>query len=317
MGGRTVKLGFLYAGQGSQHSGMGADLYEAFPAFREVLDAAQAEVDFDLKRTCFEDPEGVLNQTRYTQPCMVAFAAGLTAVLREQGVAPSAAAGLSLGEYSALHAAGVFDARTAVRLAAFRGKAMEEAAKGHDSAMMAVLGLDREPLQAACEAAGDLGIVVIANYNCPGQLVIGGDKAAVEKAALLAKEKGVRRCLPLKVSGPFHTPLMKPAGEALEGYFKGVAFGQPEIPVIFNCLGREKGPGDSIPALLVRQVQSSVYMEDSIRRMAALELDALVEIGPGKALSGFVKKTVPGFPVYAVETVQDVETLAELVKENG
>ena len=312
-----MKLGFLYAGQGSQHPGMGADLYEAFPAFREVLDAARAEVDFDLKRTCFEDPEGVLNQTRYTQPCMVAFAAGLTAVLRERGIVPAAAAGLSLGEYSALHAAGVFDARTAGRLVAFRGKAMEEAAKGHDSAMMAVLGLDREPLQAACEAAGDLGTVVIANYNCPGQLVLGGDRAAVEKAAALAKERGAKRCMPLKVSGPFHTPLMKPAGEALECYFRSVPFEAPGIPVLFNCLGREKEPGDAISALLVRQVQSSVYMEGTIRRMAALNLDALVEIGPGKALSGFVKKTVPGFPVYAVETVQDVEALEQLVKENG
>lgn len=312
-----MKLGFLYAGQGSQHPGMGADLYEAYPAFRQVMDAAQAEVDFDLKRTCFEDPEGVLNQTRYTQPCMVAFAAGLTAVLREKGIVPSAAAGLSLGEYSALHAAGVFDARTAVRLVAFRGKAMEEAAKGHDSAMMAVLGLEREPLQAACEAAADLGVVVIANYNCPGQLVIGGDKTAVEQAAALAKEKGAKRCMPLKVSGPFHTPLMKPAGEALERYFQGISFVAPDIPVLFNCLGREKEAEDSIPALLVRQVQSSVFMEDSVRRMAELGLDALVEIGPGKALSGFVKKTVPGFPVHAVETVTDVEDLEQMVKENG
>ena len=312
-----MKLGFLYAGQGSQYPGMGTDLYEAYPAFRQVLDAAQAEVDFDLKRTCFEDPEGVLNQTRYTQPCMVAFAAGLTAVLREKGIVPSAAAGLSLGEYSALHAAGVFDARTAVRLVAFRGKAMEEAAKGHDSAMMAVLGLEREPLQAACEAAADLGVVVIANYNCPGQLVIGGDKTAVEQAAALAKEKGAKRCMPLKVSGPFHTPLMKPAGEALERYFQGISFVAPDIPVLFNCLGREKEAEDSIPALLVRQVQSSVFMEDSVRRMAELGLDALVEIGPGKALSGFVKKTVPGFPVHAVETVADVEALERLVKENG
>ena len=312
-----MKLGFLYAGQGSQHPGMGADLYEAYPAFRRVLDAAQAEVDFDIKQTCFEDPEGVLNQTRYTQPCMVAFAAGLTAVLREKGVVPAAAAGLSLGEYSALHAAGVFDAQTAARLTAFRGKAMEEAAGGRDSAMMAVLGLDREPLQAACEAAADLGVVVIANYNCPGQLVIGGDKAAVEKAAALAKEKGAKRCMPLKVSGPFHTPLMKPAGEALERYFQGISFGAPDIPVLFNCLGREKAAEDSIPALLVRQVQSSVFMEDSIRRMADLGLDALVEIGPGKTLSGFVKKTVPGFPVHTVETVADVEALERLVKEIG
>ena len=167
------------------------------------------------------------------------------------------------------------------------------------------------------KAAADLGTVVIANYNCPGQLVIGGDKAAVEKAASLAKEQGAKRCLPLKVSGPFHTPLMKPAGEALEKYFQNVPFEAPGIPVLYNCLGREKGAEDSIPALLVRQVQSSVFMEDTIRRMAELGLDALVEIGPGKALSGFVKKTVPGLPVYAVESPADVEALEGLVKENG
>ena len=167
-----MKLGFLYAGQGSQHAGMGADLYEAFSAFRAVYD--HAEVDFDLKKVTFEDPDGIINQTRYTQPCMVAFAAGMTAVLREKGITPAVAAGLSLGEYSALHAAGVFDAATAIRLVAFRGKAMEEAAAGRESAMMAVLNLDRSPLQDACDAASDLGCVVIANYNCPGQLVIGG-----------------------------------------------------------------------------------------------------------------------------------------------
>ena len=311
-----MKLGFLYAGQGSQHPGMGADLYEAYPAFRAVIDQAAADVDFDLKEVSFTDSQGVLNQTRYTQPCMVAFAAGLTAVLKERGVVPATAAGLSLGEYSALHAAGVFDAATAVRLVAFRGKAMEEAAAGRKSAMMAVSNLDRAPLQAACQQASDLGCVVIANYNCPGQLVIGGEKAAVEKAAALAKEAGARRCLPLKVSGPFHTPLMAPAGDALAQYFQSVDFAQPQIPVIFNCLGDVKDDSVTIQELLVKQVQSSVYMEDSIRKMAALGLDALVEIGPGKALSGFVKKTVPEMPVYAVETVADVENLVQLVKEN-
>ena len=194
-----MKLAILYAGQGSQHPGMGKDLYERYPAFREAFNAA--DLDFDLESVCFDDPEGVLNLTQYTQPCMVAFAAGMTAVLREKGITPAVAAGLSLGEYSALHAAGVFDAATAIRLVAFRGKAMEEAAAGRESAMMAVLNLDRSPLQDACDAASDLGCVVIANYNCPGQLVIGGEKAAVEKAAAIAKEKGARRCLPLKVSG--------------------------------------------------------------------------------------------------------------------
>ena len=182
--------------------------------------------------------------------------------------------------------------------------------------MMAVLGLDRAPLQAACQQAADLGCVVIANYNCPGQLVIGGEKAAVEKAAALAKEAGARRCLPLKVSGPFHTPLMAPAGEALAERFRTVDFHQPAIPVIFNCLGNVKPENVTIPELLVKQVQSSVFMEDSIRSMAALGMDAFVEIGPGKALSGFVKKTVPEVPVYAVETAADVEALVNAVKES-
>ena len=312
-----MKLGFSYAGQGSQHPGMGADLYEAYPAFRAVIDQAAADVDFDLKEVSFSDSQGVLNQTRYTQPCMVAFAAGLTAVLKELGVVPAAAAGLSLGEYSALHAAGVFDAATAVKLVAFRGKAMEEAAAGRESAMMAVLNLDRAPLQEACKEASDLGCVVIANYNCPGQLVIGGEKAAVEKAAALAKEKGARRCLPLKVSGPFHTPLMAPAGEALKQHFESIEFAAPQIPVIFNCLGDVKPEGVSIPELLVKQVQSSVYMEDSIRRMAAMGVDAIVEIGPGKALTGFVRKTVPEMAVYTIETVADVENLVKLTKEDA
>ena len=196
-----MKLGFLYAGQGSQHPGMGADLYKAFPTFRAVLDSAAEQVDFDLKEISFTDTKGILNQTRYTQPCMVAFAAGMTALLAERDIVPAAAAGLSLGEYSALHAAGVFDADTAVELVAFRGKAMEDAAAGRPSAMVAVLGLDRAALQEACDEASAHGCVVIANYNCPGQLVLGGEKAAVETAAALAKEKGARRCLPLTFSG--------------------------------------------------------------------------------------------------------------------
>ena len=307
-----MKLGFLYAGQGSQHAGMGADLYERYPAFRAVLDSA--EVDFDLKKVSFEDPDGIINQTRYTQPCMVAFAAGMTAVLREKGITPAVAAGLSLGEYSALHAAGVFDAATAIRLVAFRGRAMEEAAAGRESAMMAVLNLDRAPLQACCGAAADLGCVVIANYNCPGQLVIGGEQAAVDKAAGLAKELGARRCMPLKVSGPFHTSLLAPAGDALREKFKEITFGEMRIPVLFNCLGREMGPGDTIPALLEKQVQSSVYMEDTIRRLAQLGVDTIVEIGPGKALSGFVKKTAPAIKTYAVETCADVDALSAALK---
>ena len=311
-----MKLGFLYAGQGSQHPGMGADLY-ADPVFRAAFDRAAERVDFDLKEVCFTDQQDVLNQTRYTQPCMVAFAVAMTALLKHRGIVPAAAAGLSLGEYSALHAAGVLDAETVTELVAFRGKAMEQAAAGKPSSMMAVLGLDRKPLQEACGAASALGCVVIANYNCPGQLVIGGEQAAVAQAAALAKEAGARRCMPLKVSGPFHTPLMAPAGAALEERFRTVTFAQPQIPVVFNCLGDVKPEDTTVPELLVRQVQSSVYMEDSIRRMAALGMDALIEIGPGRVLSGFIKKTTPQLPVYAVETAEDVEQLTQLLKENN
>ena len=309
-----MKLAILYAGQGSQHPGMGKDLYEAYPAFRAAFDAA--ELDFDLKRTCFEDPDGVLNQTEYTQPCMVAFAAGVTAVLRENGVQADDLAGLSLGEYSALEAAGVFTARQAVELAAYRGKAMADAAKGIDCGMTAVLNLDRDALAKCCAEAADLGVVQICNYNCPGQLVIGGEKAAVDKAAELAKAAGARRCLPLKVSGPFHTTLMAPAGDALAKRFASEAFGAMQTPVLFNCLGREKTDAESIPALLVKQVQSSVYMEDTLRRLGELGVTDILEVGPGKALSGFVKKTL-GADVHctAVETAEELEAFLKSWKE--
>ncbi|MDR3862473.1 MAG: ACP S-malonyltransferase [Flavonifractor sp.] len=307
-----MSLAFLYAGQGSQHPGMGADLYEAHPAFRAVLDAAG--VDFDLKTTMFTDPDGVLNLTEYTQPCMVAFAAGMTALLAERGIVPDYAAGLSLGEYSALQCAGVFTAPQAISLAAFRGKAMAAAAAGRPCGMTAVLGLDREKLQEACRQAAGAGVVEIANYNCPGQLVIGGEQAAVDKAAALAKELGAKRCLPLKVSGPFHTSLLAPAGDALREKFRETAFGAMRIPVLFNCLGREMGPEDTIPALLGKQVQTSVYMEDTIRRLAELGVDTIVESGPGKALIGFVKKTAPAIKTYAVETCADLDALSAALK---
>ena len=307
-----MKLAILYAGQGSQHPGMGKDLYEAYPAFRAAFDAG--ELDFDLHKVCFEDPDGVLNQTEYTQPCMVAFAAGVTAVLKEKGIRPDYVAGLSLGEYSALNAAGVLDAKTAIELTAFRGKAMAKAAEGIECGMTAVIALDRETLQACCDKAAALGVVQICNYNCPGQLVIGGEKAAVDAAAAAAKEAGAKRCLPLKVSGPFHTTLMHPAGDALAERFKSVAFGPMETPVLFNCLGHEKSEADTIPALLEKQVQSSVYMEDTLRRLGELGVDTILEVGPGKALTGFVKKTLTGVTCYTVETAAELEAAVSALK---
>ena len=208
-----MKLAVLYAGQGAQHPGMGKEFYESSPAFRAAFDSAA--LDFDLHHVCFEDPDGVLNQTEYTQPCMVAFACGVTAVLAEHGVQPAYAAGLSLGEYSALEAAGVFTAKQAIELAAYRGKAMADAAKGIDCGMTAVLGLDRTALSACCEEASALGCVQICNYNCPGQLVIGGEKAAVDKAAEPDRgdrqgRRQSRRCPPLP-SAEGERPLPHPA----------------------------------------------------------------------------------------------------------
>lgn len=307
-----MKLAFLYAGQGAQHVGMGRDLYEIYPAFRQVLDSAP--VDFDLKTLCFNGPEDQLNDTRYTQPCMVAFAAGVTALLREAGITPDYAAGLSLGEYSALQCAGVFDAKTAISLVAFRGQAMADAVQGRPCGMAAVLGMDRDALKAVCAEASDAGVVECTNFNCPGQIVISGDAAAVDKAGELAKAAGAKRVLPLKVSGPFHTSLMAPAGEALAEKFRSVAFGEMSFPVLFNCKGGPMEAGETIPELLVRQVQSSVYLEDTIRAMAGMGVDTIVEIGPGKALSAFVKKTEKGIKTYAVETVEDIEKLCEALK---
>lgn len=303
---------FLYAGQGSQHAGMGCDLYEAYPAFAAVIDAADAAVDFDLKTLMFEGPDETLSLTEYTQPCMVAFACGVTAVLREHGIEPDYAAGLSLGEYSALAAAGVFEPVEAVKLAAFRGAAMASAAAGRDTAMISILGLDRDAVESVVAAAADAadGLTVeVSNYNCPGQIVIAGDREPVEAAAAAAKEAGARRCIPLKVSGPFHTSLLKPAGDALRERLSGLGLGEMRVPVLFNTLGREMGADDTIPALLERQVQSSVRMEDTIRRLAELGVDRVIEVGPGKVLSGLVRKTAKELACTPVETAEDLAAL--------
>lgn len=191
---------------------------------------------------------------------------------------------------------------------------MAQAVQDRPCGMAAVLMLGREQLAECCRQAGEAGVVEIANYNCPTQLVIAGDAAAVEKAGELALQAGAKRVVPLKVSGPFHTSLMAPAGEALAEKFRSVAFGEMSFPVLFNCKGGPMEAGETIPELLVRQVQSSVYLEDTIRRMAEHGVDTFVEIGPGKTLSGFVRKTVKDVTTYSIDTVEDLNGVLAALK---
>ena len=236
------------------------------------------------------------------------------AELSKAGIEPEMAAGLSLGEYSALHAAGVFDAETAIRLVTLRAAEMHKAAAGIDCKMSAIMGFDRQALAECCALASEEGLVQIANYNCLGQIVIAGEAAAVEKCVELASEKGARRCVPLPVSGPFHTVFMEPAGKALESVFDDTDFGEMKFPVVFNAIGREKKDSETIAELLVRQVSNSVYFEDTVRVMAATGIDTVIEVGPGKALSGFVRKTCKEIKCLNIENDEGLQAVVETLK---
>lgn len=310
-----MKIGFLYAGQGAQHVGMGWDLYEAYPEFRETFDGIA--LDFDVKKCCFEGPIEILGQTRYTQPCMVAFAVGVTKILAAKGIVPELAAGLSLGEYSALYASGVFGEQQVIDLVSYRGKAMEEAVTGRDTGMIAVMNLDRETIKACCKQAeeefadSEYHVAEVANYNTPIQVTVSGDTPVITRAGELMMEKGARRIVPVAVSGPFHTSLMKPAGDKLAERFQNEKFGAMKFPVLFNATGKELAADKTIPEMLELQVQSSVYFEDTIRYMMEQGVDTFVEIGPGKTLSGFVKKIDRSYQTYSIEDVESLQAVLE------
>jgi len=299
------KIGFVYAGQGSQVVGMGKSFYDNYQIAKDVFD--NIDLDIDVKKMCFEGPIEELSKTSNTQPCMVTVAIIATRLLKENGIVPDYVAGLSLGEYSALNAAGVLTDNDAIDLVRFRGQAMERAAAGIESKMFAIIGLDRELLNEAVNEAKDLGFVAIANYNCPGQLVIAGEVDAVTKASELALEKGARRAIPLNTSGPFHTELLAPASKELKEKFTTVTFNEMQIPVVFNSSAKELEPGTSIAKMLEKQVMSSVYFEDSIRYMISKGVDTIIEIGPGKVLSGFIRKIDKSIKTYQVEDQASLE----------
>ena len=302
-----MKTVFLYAGQGSQTVGMGQDFYQEFEEYRAFVDSFQ--MDVDLKKLMHEGPLEELSRTENTQPCMSVFAAGVTQLLVKNGITPDAACGLSLGEYGALYAAGVFSARDYVNLTAFRGSVMAKAAQGCVCSMSAVLGAPSSVVEDACRKYDGDGFVTVANYNCPGQYVICGDAQAVEAVEEILKEGGVKRCVRLNVSGPFHTKYMKPAGDALAEYFAEMNFAKPEIPVALNYTGDFYREGEDLKELLVAQVQNSVRMEEDLEKLIQAGAERFIEIGPGNALSGFLKKTAKNLGVdinvTSIGTVED------------
>ena len=308
-----MKLGILFAGQGSQKVGMGKDFYENSEIFREFFDLLGDE----KKEIAFEGPAEDLSKTANTQPIMAAFAGGIFDMLKAEGVEFSMGAGLSLGEYPALYSAGVFDRETLIDVITLRGAEMEKAAAGIDCSMYAVMGFDRESLGQVCRQASTTGVVSMVNFNCPGQIVISGESAAVKKAVELAKERGAKRCLPLAVSGPFHTEFMEPAGEALKKYFEKKEFSEMEFPVVFNAIGREKNHQENVKELLVKQVSNSVYFEDSIRYMAEHGVEGVVEVGPGKTLSSFVRKTAKNMKCWNIESYEDFKKVVKELKGAG
>ncbi len=306
------KIAFLYPGQGAQEAGMAKDFYENSPEAGKFFDQASELLDLDLRKLCFEEND-LLDKTEYTQAAMVAACLAITGELKKRGLHPDMTAGLSLGEYCAIAAAGGMSDMDAVRTVRARGIFMEHAAPEGTGAMSAILGMENSSVEKVIQ---EIEGAYIANYNCPGQIVITGEKEAVERAGKALKEAGARRVLPLKVSGPFHSPMMENAGEKLKKVLEEVNLKNPSIPYVTNVTAELVTEKEPIRELLVKQVSSSVRWEQSIRKMIAEGIDTFVEIGPGKTLSGFMKKTDRNVTMYRVGTWEEAETVCnEILKE--
>jgi len=288
------RIAFLFPGQGAQTVGMGRSLAETLPAVRRLYDRAGEILGYDLARLCFDGPAEELDSTVYSQPAL--FVTSLAAVesLRQSspdvGLSCEGAAGLSLGEYTALVFAGAIDFESGLRLVQRRGEAMQAAADAAPSGMVSILGLERPQVEALCQRARDGGTLQIANLLCPGNIVISGDNAACERAAEMAEGAGAMKAVPLAVAGAFHTPLMRPADEQLAAALAGVEIRPPAIPVVSNVDALPHDDPEEIRRLLVRQVVEPVRWEDCVRHLLAHGFDQFYEVGPGRVLRGLLKR---------------------------
>lgn len=304
------KIAFIYPGQGAQYIGMGQEFYEQTETGKKTFDKASELLGFSMPDLCFKENDQ-LNITEYTQAAMVTVSIAMTKVLHELGVFADVTAGLSLGEYAALFAAGVMREEDAITVVRQRGILMQEAVPAGIGAMAAVLALDNETIE---NVTKDIEGVWIANYNCPGQTVISGKKEAVALACEKLKEAGAKRTLPLNVSGPFHSGMLAEAGEKLGKVLEGVSLNTPSIPYVANVTADYVTDASKVRDLLTRQVSSSVRWQQSVEAMIADGTDTFVEIGPGKTLSGFMKKISRDVKVMNIEKLADMEKAVEALK---
>lgn len=310
-----MKIAFLFSGQGAQYVGMGKEIYNEYSEAKEIYDKANEVLGFDLKELCFSGEAEELNKTENTQPAILTTSIAILKVLESKGIKPSVVAGLSLGEYSAHVAAGTISFEDAVSLVKKRGKFMQEAVPQGLGAMTAIIGLSRELIVESCNEASKFGVCEVANYNCPGQIVIAGEVKAVEEGGKIALEKGAKRAIPLVVSGPFHTSMLKPASDNLNSELNKIEFKDIKLPIITNVTGESVNSKEEIIELLTKQVMTSVRWEDSVNTMIDDGVDTFIEVGPGKVLSGFIKKIDRKAKVYNVEDLKSLEKTLEAISE--